>query len=253
MNEFRLSLFPAVLALTTLAIAFAYADDDSVAARVEAQMQMEDRHVYDAPKDAGRKPVESFEFMGVETGMTILDAGSGAGYSAELLSAAVGPDGLVYAQSHERATRLQDGYFHNTMMSRFAEGRLRNVAYLIQDFDDISLTEEVDLVHWGFNLHDYYNRAGKEAVVQILNNFHRALKSDGILIVSDHVGLEGRDNAAIHRITIDDLTEVITLAGFDVVAVSDLLRNPDDDHTLGVFDDAIYRQTDRVIVRAVKR
>jgi predicted methyltransferase len=227
--------------------------DDEISARITKQMAVEDRHEFDGPKDAGRKPVEAFAFMGVESGMVVMDVGTGAGYTAELLSAAVGPAGHVYAQTQERATRLQDGYFHKAMMSRLSDGRLGNVAYLIQNLEDIGVADEFDMVHWGFNLHDYYNRNGKDFVVGVLANIHTAMKPGAVLIVSDHVGLDGKDNEALHRITQDDLTDVITDAGFSIEGVSDLLRNPSDDHSLNVFEDAIYRQTDRVIVRARKQ
>jgi isopenicillin-N N-acyltransferase-like protein len=41
-------------------------------------------------------------------------------------------------------------------------------------------------------------------------------------------------------------------AGFRIEARSDLLANPEDDHSLNVFVDAIYRQTDRVLIRAAR-
>jgi predicted methyltransferase len=41
-------------------------------------------------------------------------------------------------------------------------------------------------------------------------------------------------------------------AGFSLVAESDLLRNPDDDHSLVVFNPAIRGKTDRYILKFQK-
>ena len=47
---------------------------EEMAARIEAQMQAPDRHRFDAPRDAGRKPFETFRFLGLREGMTAYDA-----------------------------------------------------------------------------------------------------------------------------------------------------------------------------------
>ena len=38
-------------------------------------------------------------------------------------------------------------------------------------------------------------------------------------------------------------------ASFEVVATSDLLRDPDDDHTKGVFDPEVRGKTDRFLLK----
>ena len=73
-----------------------------------------------------------------------------------------------------------------------------------------------------------------------------------ILAVSDHIGVAGKDNGRLHRVEIAHMFEQIEQAGFRIEARSDLLANPEDDHSLNVFDDAIYRRTDRILIRAVR-
>ena len=55
-----------------------------------------------------------------------------------------------------------------------------------------------------------------------------------------------------HRI---DRAIVVSMAqdvGLRLVDESDLLANPEDDHTLNVFDPAVRRKTDRFLLKFVK-
>jgi len=111
-------------------------------------------------------------------------------------------------------------------------------------------------VHWGFNLHDYYYQENEEDgtyVQRVLASAYSALNRGGILAVSDHIGVTGNDNRRLHRIEIVDILEQIEQAGFRIEVQSQLLANPEDDHSLNVFADAIYRQTDRLLIRAVRK
>ena len=54
---------------------------------------------------------------------------------------------------------------------------------------------------------------------------------------------------SLHRIDEQVVREGIEAAGFVFEASSDVLRNPDDDRTVLVFDDSISRQTDRFVLR----
>ena len=57
----------------------------AVAARSPANVEL----------DAGRKPVELLEFLGLEQGMRVLDLFGGNRYWAEIMAPAVGPAGQV--------------------------------------------------------------------------------------------------------------------------------------------------------------
>src|SRR5262245_30616661 len=57
-----------------------------------------DRSDADRQTDQRRAPVKLLSFTGVKSGMTVLDMGSGGGYSTELMARAVGSGGKVYAQ-----------------------------------------------------------------------------------------------------------------------------------------------------------
>jgi predicted methyltransferase len=81
---------------------------------------------------------------------------------------------------------------------------------------------------------------------------YKALKPGGIFLIIDHAAVAGsglRDTESLHRIDPQSIRTEVTSAGFEFVVDSDLLRNPDDTHTLSVFDPAIRHKTDQVILK----
>jgi predicted methyltransferase len=115
----------------------------------------------------------------------------------------------------------------------------------------------LDAAVTAMNLHDVYNgyagQAGGEApAVEFLKAIHAVMKPGGVLGVIDHVGVDGQDNAALHRMLPQQARDALTKAGFVIEAESTILANPADDHTKGVFDPAIMGHTDQFMFRARK-
>jgi predicted methyltransferase len=74
----------------------------------------------------------------------------------------------------------------------------------------------------------------------------------GIFLVIDHVAENGsslRDTETLHRIDPARLQKEIEAAGFVLEAQSDVLRNPNDDHTRSVFDASVRSVTDQIVFR----
>lgn len=247
-------ILPLILVLTLNAPASSplwAAESTTQAERIAAQLKAAGRDQYDAIKDPGRKPSATMAFAGVKAGMTVLDLIAGGGYNTEILAAAVGPQGLVYAQNSHLIPKLIGGEMHDAMLARLTGERLPNVRYLIVDAEDMPFEDHIDLAFWGLNMHDLYHRDGAAAVQDFLKHVRRALKPQGILIVTEQVGIDGQDNAELHRLQTPIVLDMLEQAGFTVAAVSDLLANPDDDHTRSVFADGLRYYTDRVLIRAV--
>lgn len=223
---------------------------DAMAMRIQQQLKSDGRGEYDSIKDPGRKPVETMQFLGVKAGMTVLDATTGAGYNAEILSAAVGPDGIVYAQNSHYVLTLINGAHHHAMLDRLENRRLPNVRYMIVDAVDMPFEQSIDMAFWGYNMHDVYNKGGEAATVAILNELKRALKPGGILAITEHVGIAGKDNAELHRLETSIVLDMLTKAGFVIEATSKLLANPDDDHSQSIYADGLRYNTDRILVKA---
>ena len=226
--------------------------DDALAARIAQQLQAPGRDAYDVDKDAGRKPLETMRFAGVSAGMTVLDLITGAGYNAEILAAAVGPGGTVYAQNSHFVLSLLNGARHEAMLARLKGDRLPQVRYMVVDTEDMPFEGAIDIAFWGLNFHDIYNSGGEGAALKFLAAVKRALKPGGALVLSDHVGIAGQDNAALHRIVPSVMLEVLAKAGFVVEETSDVLGNPADDHLQVVTADGIRYHTDQILVRARK-
>jgi predicted methyltransferase len=224
-----------------------------MAERIAMQMQVPDRHSFDLPRDEARKPYETFRFLGLESGMTVMDVGAYAGYTTEMLAAAVGPEGKVYAHNTEQVyLNYAEGYYKRTMDERLAGNRLPNVVLHIAEYDDLGHEGEVDMAFLGNLIHDFKNRDGEESAVAFLKSIHRALKPGGVLGVVDHVGVAGRDNGKLHRIEPEHARELLHKAGFVIESESGLFANPGDDHSLMVYNEEIYRRTDRFLFKAVK-
>jgi predicted methyltransferase len=220
---------------------------------LRALLASEMRAEADRARDAGRKPADVIEFLGIEPGMKVMDVLAAGGYYTEVLSLAVGPDGEVIAQNTPGMLQFRDGAYETAISERLADDRLPNVSRLNADFGDISTgTGNVDAAITALNFHDIYNRNGAEAAVGALQAIHSVLKPGGVLGIIDHVGVEGADNVALHRIEKDIAVETAIAAGFVVEEETDLLSNAADDHTQGVFAEGIRGNTDRFILKLRK-
>jgi predicted methyltransferase len=177
--------------------------------------------------------------------MTVLEISAGAGWYTEVLSAAVGADGNVIAENSPRFEERVGDAAHAR-----AE-RLGNVEVRFVDVADLGMSNEVDAAFTALNLHDGANRSD-EAGMAFLNGIYAALVPGGVLGFVDHVGIAGQDNQALHRMEKATAIEMLTRAGFEVEAESDMLMNSADDHTLNIRDDSIRYATDRMLIRARK-
>ena len=229
----------------------AIAQADALSDRIEAGMAAADRVDSDKARDASRKPAQVLAFLGVKEGMTVLDAMAGGGYYSEIFAAAVGDSGKVYSQNSEGALKFRDGANKKAMDARLANNRLPNTEMIVGNIGELGLEGKIDFAFTALNLHDMYNR-GEAAAVEGLKAIRATLKPGGIFGVIDHVGATADAPKTLHRIQPSMAESLLTQAGFTIEARSDILKNPNDNHTKGVFDPSLGRNTDRFIIRAVK-
>jgi predicted methyltransferase len=235
-----------VLGVGTLA-SIAHAQDEQVA-RMRAALAAPDRPAENKSRDADRKPIESVQFFGVETGDTVVDLIAAGGWFTEVLSAAVGPSGTVYSTNPPFLVQ-QDA---ETALHE----RLGNVVAVHSSLAE-ARAENVDAIVTAQNLHDIYNGyadqpGGEAAAVAFVQGLYAALKPGGVLGVIDHVGVAGQDNKALHRMQPQQARDVLLKAGFTIEGESTLLANPADDHTKVVVDPAVRGKTDQFMFRARK-
>src|SRR6186997_1792165 len=86
------------LALVGALLQTAHAQDEQVT-RMRAALAAPERAAESKARDASRKPIESVQFIGIKTGQTVVDMIAAGGWFTEVLSAAVGPSGKVYASN----------------------------------------------------------------------------------------------------------------------------------------------------------
>jgi len=210
-------------------------------AALERAMANPDRPAEDKARDASRKAPQVLDFMGVEPGMTVLDINAAGGWYTEVLSYAVGPSGRVYMQNRPGG--------NNAEAANAKAARLSNIVQ-VGAVSDVP-AGSVDFAITALNFHDFHNRDPNVAL-GIMAQTMAALKPGGVLGIIDHEGSPGADNASLHRIAFDELVRAVTGAGFALVGVSEVLNNPEDDHSLPPFDGSLERTTDRIVLKLVK-
>lgn len=213
---------------------------------LETIMANSQRPITDRSRDENRKPLEILKFFGVKKGDSALDIIAMGGWYSEVLSYAVGDDGVVFMHNNpipitarsaaERAERIT---------------RLSNVKDFVGPLSDIPASS-IDFAITALNFHDVYNRSSADAE-QMLREIFAALKPSGKLAIIDHEGRDNLDNNALHRITFKRAVQASIAAGFVLTDTSNLLENLEDDYTLSPFDDQINGRTDRFILKLTKK
>ena len=212
-----------------------------------------DRPAEDVALDAARKPAKLMEFAGVKAGDRVADFMSGNGYFTRIFSRIVGPSGEVYA--FIPAQQLANCSPQETAGTKALERDTRypNVRVLIDAADRFATPEPLDLVWMSLGYHDLHDSFMKPLDIAALNAaIFSALKPGGTYLVVDHVAASGsglRDTETLHRIDPESIKAEISAAGFVLEAESPALRNPEDGHSLRVFDPSIRHRTDQVVLK----
>jgi len=207
--------------------------------------------------DEGRKPAAVLQYLGLKSGMKVLDLFGANGYWAEIMVPAIGPKG------HD--TVWQPTQFYGDKAKAYFAGFMAkhpNVTLVTSPFEAPDLPKNyADFVILNDNYHDTYwsNEKFKIPVMDpkvFLKAVYAAMKPGAVIGVIDHVANKNDDPRAtvekLHRIDPELIKADFKRAGFVLVGSSDLLRNPADDHSLNVSDEKIARHTDRAIFKFKK-
>jgi predicted methyltransferase len=202
--------------------------------------------------DAGRKPAQVLQFLGLRQGMNVLDLFGANAYWAEITAPAVGPKGHV--------TVWNPSQFYSDKRKQAFEAFMAkhpNVSIVTSPFEAPDLPKNyADFVILNDNYHDTYWQNEKYKIPQMDPNafvkaVYEAMKPGAVLGVIDHVASPNNDPRATvekyHRIDPNVAKADFTRAGFVFVKSSDILRNPADEHNLEVHDPKIAGKTDRFV------
>lgn len=208
----------------------------------------------DRASDAGRKPGAVLEFFGIQPGDTVLEMWAGGGYYTELLAHVVGESGKVVAHTNTPILNFA-GEEHT---NRHADNRLPNVEILLAENNELVLgADSFDAATIILNYHDLYwssEEYGWEKidVPAFLAELYKGIKPGGTLGIVDHQAAGGSPastGGTLHRIDSAIVIAELEDAGFVFEGESNVLANPEDDHTKNVFDPEIRGRTDRFVLR----
>ncbi|MCJ2178546.1 class I SAM-dependent methyltransferase [Novosphingobium album (ex Hu et al. 2023)] len=204
------------------------------------------RPAEDVARDAQRKPAELMTFAGVHEGARIAELAPGGGYYTRLLSLAVGAEGHVFADSSRPVPAVEAWATEHPQVS----------ISILKAGDDLA-SEPVDIVWTTENYHDFKNaKIGESDAAALYNQAaFRALKPGGVYLINDHAAAADAPadvTSTLHRIAEATVIREVEAAGFQLAGKSPVLANPEDDHTLKVFDPAIRGKTDQFVLKFVK-
>ncbi len=199
----------------------------------------------DTARDALRLPGEIMAFSGVQPGWAIADIGPGGGYYSRLFAVAVGEAGRVYAV--DRPGTAERPRPMTAIAPAYA-----NVTHLTDGYAGWTIPEPLDAIFISQIYHDFYLPQLAIDVPALNRAMFAALKPGGTLIIIDHAAVAGSDIAVtntLHRIDQAQVVRDLEAAGFVLDAESDVLRHPEDNRTLRVFENDIRGRTDQFVLR----
>jgi predicted methyltransferase len=206
------------------------------------------RPAEDVARDAARKPQEMVAFAGVKPGDKVVELLPGTGYFTRVLSAAVGPEGAVYAAAPPASS--PDAQPAAAKIA--AEPGYGNVKPIALGLGGLQVPEPVDVLFTAQNYHDFHLKRLNLNVANTNKGLYDAIKPGGVLLIIDHTAVAGApvDVAdTLHRIDPAIVKREVEAAGFKLEAESEALRNPDDPKTASAFDPSIRGKTDQFVMR----
>lgn len=235
-----------------IAAGLTWAADVVSSQAIATAVAAEGRTDADHKRDTTSKPAQVLEFFGLKPGMVIIDLFGGGGYYTELAARIVGDKGKVYHHTNHAYIP----FIESELEMRFQNDRLEGVVRIVSETNDLRLPEATaDMMLMVMCYHDLYvSDEGWPAIDRALfwRQVFASIKPGGTLAVIDHIAAAGTGSTVpqtLHRIDKDFAKTDIESVGFIFEAESDILRNPEDDHTLIVFNPEIRRRTDRFVYR----
>ena len=221
---------------------------------ITAALANPDRPAADTARDDARKPAAVIAFSGMKAGWMVADYIPGTGYYDRIFAGVVGPKGHVYGfypselKAVVKTPLPPEGATPDPKFPTFTA--------LTGSANDFAAPKPLDLVWISDNYHDLHDPFFAPADLGKINAaVFKALKPGGVYLIVDHRAEPGsglRDTNTLHRIDEAAVKQEVEAAGFKLVAESDVLANPADNHTLRIFDPAIRAHTDQFVLKFQK-
>ena len=209
--------------------------DEATASAIEQALAGPHRSTASRARDADRHPVETLLFLGIKPDMTVVEFSPGTdGWYTEVLAPLLMAHGKLYVAQPEAAS---DNPYITRAQKAYAD-KLRAHAEFYGKVEVASPPRgTADLVITLLDLHAWLNRGiAQDAIIAM----HEALKPGGILGVVDHRADPARtpDPRSTNGYVNEEYAiGLITAAGFELVARSEVNANPKDtkDYAQGVW------------------
>ncbi|MBU1376703.1 MAG: methyltransferase [Alphaproteobacteria bacterium] len=204
----------------------------------------------DAMTDPSMKRAEVVAFIGVKPGDKVADIV--AGRFVRALSAAVGPNGKLYAVMPAEVVKAHPEVVPMLKAGESAPGS--NIVVSTPPVNAMGLAaNSLDAVFIRQNYHDLYDKfMGPADVAGFNKQVYAALKPGGVYVILDHAAAAGAPinvTETLHRIDIAQVKADVLAAGFKLDGESNAFVNPADDHTKMVFAPDVRGKTDQFMLR----
>ncbi|MDH3512523.1 MAG: methyltransferase domain-containing protein [Gammaproteobacteria bacterium] len=243
MNRSHVLIY-SLLSTLLLVATQARADDVATTASLQAIADGEHRSAAHRARNRYRHPAETLAFFGIRDDMTVVEISpGGGGWYTEILAPFLRANGTLYAGNYD--PDAEEKYYQRN--SRVFSEKMAASPDLydkvrITVFDPPKKLEpapagSADMVVTFRNFHNWMEDGDHEAALQ---GMHQVLKPGGILGVVQHRGNPGAEQdpqAESGYVRQDYLIRLVELAGFKLVASSEINANPKDtkDHPEGVW------------------
>jgi predicted methyltransferase len=203
------------------------------------------------------KQSELIRFARVEAGATVIDVYPGDGDWTRLFSDVVGPEGRVYSFVPAEVAHFKNDPLGlmRTLAKEAGRENVEAVSANLVAMPEAMQPADVLWLHLFYHdLHTALMQSRGATAAEFNSAVYERLKSGGSYVIVDHAaaGSGTRDAQSLHRIDPASVREEVEAAGFVLDAVSTLLANKDDPHSIKVFDPSIKGETDRFIYRFVR-
>jgi predicted methyltransferase len=211
------------------------------------------RPATDVARDARRRPAATLAFIGIRPGDVIADYIANSGYFTRLFADLVGAHGHVYAvELNEIITypNVAPGY---AALKDWALSRPNVSVVTVPASQEVRFPRPLDVFWISQNYHDLHDKfLGPVDITRFNRQVYAALKPGGLYLVLDHAAAANSPpevTETLHRIELATVKREVLAAGFELLAASPVLANPDDPHTAGVFNASIVGRTDQFLVK----
>jgi len=224
-----------------------YAETLSFEERIKAAMEAEVRSPEEKQRDRNRRPVETLEFLGIESNMKVLELMPGGGWYTKLIAPALYEDGELYvaigtSRVKERLT-TQDGFDRIKVLDLDIQSKEGNKPRL-RTLDAFGFGETgFDAAVTFRNMHNFDDVGRKN----INDAVFIALKPGGIYGVIDHTRRHMEPFTMENRRRADpvEIIKEALQAGFEFVDYSDIHYRADDELEYEVGRKSVTGNTDR--------